>query len=342
MDNKIDEFSFNKALINCFLNINCLINYFKLNKIKCLTTFKNDENKKLSREFSYILFDFIDGNNNRQRPYNFDNFKNVFNNKNPNIFINSSENNIKRLFLLQKMHEELNEIDENEIIEEFESDQTVPEIELYKCKTAFESKNKSIISKNFYFSQAKITKCNKCNKLLYDFMIDNILIFNIEKTRIYKERKNEQFINLNIYDCFDFYTTEEKNIGENKKFCGKCNLEYNITNKISSFSLPEIFIIYLERENNKKFECTLQINDKFELFNKYEFKFNNMTEHIIPQYELIGIVVESEEDRGNFLSYSKYNEKWYLDNNSKFEIVAEFKDNIKNIPHLLIYQKTKE
>ena len=65
-------------------------------------------------------------------------------------------------------------------------------------------------------------------------------------------------------------------------------------------------------------------------------------EHNIPKYELIGIVVENEDDRGNFLSYSKCNEKWYLDNNSKFEIVDEFKNNIKNIPHLLIYQKAKE
>ena len=65
-----------------------------------------------------------------------------------------------------------------------------------------------------------------------------------------------------------------------------------------------------------------------------------MTEHNIPKYELIGIIVESEEDRGNFLSYSKCNKKWYLEN--KFEKVAEFKDNIKNIPYLLIYQKIKE
>ena len=169
------------------------------------------------------------------------------------------------LILLQQMHEELNEIDENGKFEEFESDQTYPEIELYKCKTAFESKNKSIISQNYYFSQAKILKCNKCNKLIYNFMIGNILIFDMEKIRIYKERKKEQFINLNIYDCFDFYTAEEKNGEENKKFCGICNLEYNITNKISSFLLPEIFIIYLERKYNKNLNVhfRLMIDLKF-------------------------------------------------------------------------------
>ena len=45
----------------------CLINYFKFNKINI----KNDENKKLTKEFSYILFDFLDENNNSQRPFNF-------------------------------------------------------------------------------------------------------------------------------------------------------------------------------------------------------------------------------------------------------------------------------
>ena len=338
INENIDEFSFNIALINCFFNIKCLIQHFQLNKIKYSTIPENNEQKKLLREFSYNLYNLHDEYNKENKALNFDCFKNILNEK--TIFIDSSKNNIKSLFLLKEIHNELNEVDIINTIETFDSDQTVPEIELYKCITDFECHNKSIIAQNFYFSQANITKCNKCGISIYKYIMQNILIFDLDKIKLYKgSQNNEPFNNLNLYDCFEYYTTEEKNKGENKNVCKKCNEEYKILNKICSFSLPEIFMIYFEGKKNMDFKY--KINNNFELLDKYIFKLNNITQHKMPKYELIGIVAKNEEENNHFINYSKYSEKWYL-YKSKIEKISEPIENIKDIPYLLIYQKIKE
>ena len=339
--NNTDAFSFNKAIINCLIRINCLIQHFQSNKLSYLQIQENDEKKKLLWAFTQILKD-------ENIKSDFDCFKSVLGEKN-NIFVDSLDNNKKSLFLLQEMHDELNEKDKTNITEEFDSDQSVPEIELYKCITDFECHNKSFISQNFYFCEAIISKCNKCNKSLYNFSMNSILSFNLDKIKLYKESKKEPFNSLDISDCFDFYTREQKYVGESKNICEKCNEEYKMYNKISSCLLPEIFIIYLEKEKNNKSAISLKIKCEFDNLDKYIFIFNNINKQQLPSYELIGIVIEKEEkeekekeEKNNFMSYSKKNKKWYLSNNSKFEEFSDIVENIKEVPSLLIYQKIKE
>ena len=336
--NNIDMFSFNKAIINCLIRINCLIQHFQSNKLSYLQIQENDEKKKLLWAFTQILKD-------ENIKSDFDCFKSVLGEKN-NIFVDSLDNNKKSLFLLQEMHDELNEKYKTNKTEEFDSDQSVPEIELYKCITNFECHNKSFISQNFYFCEAIISKCNKCNKSLYNFSMNSILSFNLDKIKLYKESKKEPFNSLDISDCFDFYTRGQKYKGESKNICEKCNKEYKMYNKISSCLLPEIFIIYLEKEKNNKSAISFKIKCEFDNLDKYIFIFNNINKQQLPSYELIGIVIEKEEkeekekeEKNNFMSYSKKNKKWYLYNNSKFEEFSGNVENIEEVPSLLIYQK---
>ena len=49
--NNIDMFSFNKAIINCLIRINCLIHHFQSNKLSYLQIQENDEKKKIIMGF---------------------------------------------------------------------------------------------------------------------------------------------------------------------------------------------------------------------------------------------------------------------------------------------------
>ena len=294
--------------------------------------------KKISKQFLEASNNLFDENKNLQ-PSNFDNFKEIINQES-NLFIESSENNVKYFFLYQKMHNELNEKNNVNEIEEFDSDQTVPEIELYKCINNFELKNKSIISDIFYFSQVNIKKCIKCGVCLYNFTMHNNLIFLLEKTKLYKESKQNPFESINLYDCFEYYTTKENKIFDNKMNCESCKEKYEISNKIST--LPEIFTIFLVREINNNIDYKFQINDEIEDLDKYMINFNEITGHEKQKYKLIGIIIENSKEKSKYISFCKSpidDKQWYLNDNSQIINNIDPFEEIKAIPYFLIYQK---
>ena len=333
------NFDFIKSVIQCLLNVNSLTNYFLSNKENFLSIPKNTEEKPFSKAFSETLYNSYDENNNKC-PYSLNSFQEIIKQE-KNNFIESSENNMKSFFIYERMHNELNEKDKNNKIDEFYSNQTDPEIEFYKCLNNFENRNKSIISDLFYFSEGNIKKCNQCNIALYNFTMHNFLIFPLYKIKLYKEKKNESFDKIDILDCFEYYITEENNNTDNKIVCKACNNEYEICNKISS--LPEIFTIFLDREeyNDLEFKIDYAIED----LDKYMIKFNNIIDNQKSKYELIGIVIRDgkEEKNGVFLNYSKFPDgKWHLYINNKFEFVSDPILEIKSIPYFLLYQKIKD
>ena len=248
------------------------------------------------------------------------------------------------LFLYQEMHKELNELDDNnEEFENFDSDQTDPEIEVFKCINNFQIKNKSIISDLFYFHQANITRCCNCGKTTYNFSMYNILIFPLEKTRLYKLTKENNFLNVNIFDCFECHTMDERNLPGNTMYCNSCKIEsdYLMSNKISS--LPEVFTIVLNRGNNLQFDVEFQISYIIEDLGRYMIKLNSNCNELNTRYELIGIVIHVGNSGldGHFYTYCKspVDRKWYSYNDSRVKYISDPIQEIKGIPYLLFYQK---
>ena len=151
---------------------------------------KNSQEKKISKAYSDVIYHLWD-NNNKKGYFSPDYFKKIIS-KEEKMFEGIAANDSKDLilFLYQNMHKELNEKEKHKN-SEIESDQTDPEIEIYKCRRNFESSNKSIISDLFYFDQGNITKCLNCGRLIYNFSMYNILIFPLEKTRFFKLNKQQ-------------------------------------------------------------------------------------------------------------------------------------------------------
>ena len=337
------------APLQCLSNISALTNYFLVNKEEFLLIPKYSNKKKICKAYSDVIYNLWDESNSKS---SFDPhyFKEIVGQENKNFEGNSAgDSKDLILFLYGIMHLELNEKNHNDIQEEdIISDGTIPSIELYKCRNHFYSQNKSIITDLFYFDKAQIQKCINCGELYYNFSIYNILIFPLEKVRLFKLQKERGFENVNIIDCFDCYTSEDKNNNPEKKLhCTKCNkdTDYTLYNIISSF--PEILTIILNRGHHLKFDVEFQISYTLENLERYMIKLedDNDKKIINIRYRLIGIIIHigKSGDEGHFYTYcrSPVDKKWYSYNDEKVKYISDPLGEIKGIPYLLFYEKIK-
>ena len=329
------------APLQCLSNIKPLTNYFLYNKELYLEIPKYSEEKKIAKAYSDVIYNLWDENNNKKE-FNPSYFIEILN-KEDKRFEAFKANDAKDfiLFLYSKMHKELNRKNKNEQVEEFKSDGTDPEVEYFKCKNNFESRNKSIISDTFYFDQVKIKKCLKCKTLIYKFSMYNILLFPLESVRLFKQK--DKTVNVNIFDCFEYYTNYKKENEQN--YCNKCqeNTDHDVSHKISTY--PKILTIILNRGNNLEFSVGFQITYLLEDLDKYMIKLESNKNQKNIRYELIGIVIHEGKsgEEGHFLTYCKspVDKKWYSYNDSRVKYLKEPLEAIKGIPYLLFYQKIK-
>ena len=174
----------------------------------------------------------------------------------------------------------------------------------------------------------------------------NFIIFPLEKTRLYKLKKQSNFLNVNIFDCFECVTAEERNLPGNTIFCNSCRTEsdYIICHKISSF--PEILTVILNRGRNLEFDVEFQISYIIDNLDRYMIKFNNNMDKQNIRYELIAIIIHAgnSDMSGHFFTFCKspINRKWYRYNDAIVEYISDPIQVIKGIPYLLFYQKLKD
>ena len=306
---------------------------------------------KITKAYTDVIFNLWDENS-KEQYFSPNYFKEILGSENK-MFEGISANDSKDLilFLYDRIHKELNERENNKYEEkEISSDQTNPSIELNKCRNFFKCTNKSIISDLFYFDQANITQCLNCHKSIYNFTMYNIIIFPLEKTRLYKANRQSNFLNVNIFDCFECYTQEERNIPGNTMYCKLCNSDsdFVISSKFSSF--PEILTIILNRGHNLQFDVEFQVNYIIEDLQEYMVNLSDKNNKEKPKpkesYELISIIIHIGNSGmdGHFYTYCKspVNRKWYWYNDAKVKEVDDPLESTKGIPYLLFYQKIKK
>ena len=331
------------AALQCLSNISSLTNYFLKNKNKFLNIPKYSNIEKISKAYSDVIYNLWDSNN-RKGVFSPKYFKEIIGKENE-MFKGNEANDSKDiiLFLYQEIHNELNERKNNSMAESFESNEYDPELEYFRLRHNFECRNKSIISDIFFYDQVNITKCLKCRKSVYDFSMYNIMIFPLEKTRIFKLKKDSNFLKVNIFDCFEYHTKEAKQIHKDKFYCKncKCNTDYEINSKISS--LPEILTVILNRGNNLEFNVEFQIDYILDNLENYIIKLDSNKEQLHTKYELIGIIIHigNSGNDGHFYAYCKspVDKNWYSYNDEKVRYIKDPIQEIGGIPYLLFYQK---
>ena len=233
------------------------------------------------------------------------------------------------LFLLEKMHNEL-----NKPINNIPDNNKVPNssnfIEVYKDFVYwFENKNKSIISDEFYFFTNNISTCQYCGTQIHNTQSNNILFFPLEEVRKYKNYKHN---NVAIKDCFDYYGKKEI---YPSFYCNSCKQNYQAISQTQIIRAPKTLIMNFNRGKGIEFNVNVIFEDYLNL-RKYVCDNNSPY-----YYELTGVICHfgSNDMGGHFIAYCKNcnNCEWYKYND---QIVTKCSFNeVKGtgLPYVLFY-----
>ena len=320
------------ATLQCFSNVVRLRqmlleeeNYNKLEKEKSRT-------KLLSFAFAEVLYNIWENNNNTNKYYAPENFKNVISKMNP-LFKGIAANDSKDLilFMLENMHNELNTksnmIQNNNITCNLDPRNFN---EVYKeFKDNYNNYNDSIISKEFYGFNDIQTKCGTCQTIIHNVQIYNILFFPLEEVRKFK---GYNFNTVSISDCFEY---NQKMEYYPLFYCNYCRNNCQAFSQTFLIDAPKTLIINLNRGKGIQFN----INIKFEEFlNLKNYVFNNQQ---IYYYELIGVLSHYGPSNmgGHFISFCKNSENgnWYKFNDAMVDLSSFDEVCNSGMPYVLFY-----
>ena len=316
------------ATLQCFSNIGRLKAYL-LNK----NIYQDlENNKNSSKKLSFALAEVLKNlwEKLEHRFYAPNSFKNLISEMNP-LFKGIAANDPKDLilFLLEKMHNEL-----NKPINNIPDNNKVPNssnfIEVYKDFFYwFENKNKSIISDEFYFFTNNISTCQYCGTQIHNTQSNNILFFPLEEVRKYKNYKHN---NVAIKDCFDYYGKKEI---YPSFYCNSCKQNYQAISQTQIIRAPKTLIMNFNRGKGIEFNVNV-------IFEEYLNLRKYVCDNISPYYyELTGVICHfgSNDMGGHFIAYCKNcnNCEWYKYND---QIVTKCSFNeVKGtgLPYVLFY-----
>lgn len=188
---------------------------------------------------------------------------------------------------------------------------------------------------------------SEINELFYGIHVTEIL--SIDKSIKHNAKPEQYFIidlplpnktNLNIYDCFNLYTTDEKMVGENAWFNDKTNKKEDITKRIRFWNFPDILVIAFNRFS---FDGKIKRKDNV-LFPLDDL---NLSEYVCGynpnayKYELYAVCNHSGGVyMGHYTAFIKnYTNNWYLFNDETISKVENPQKVISPMAYCLFYRK---
>ena len=325
--------SYINATLQCLFHIASLKDYFLNDKHYPVIMNKNAPLSNIfgniikimwtsTNEDYFFLNEFINTISRMNNPYNLSN--------------NDSKDLIN--FLLQALDNELhvhypsNEINLN--------NDNIP-CELYEFRKKYDYRKYSIISQTFFSEHYTFKHCQLCGFKNYVYCAKCIILFTLEKIRLYKQNINQKkFNSLSLNDCFDY--TEQPQIlnTQNKIYCQNCLSTTGILKYNKIYSCPEILTIIIERGNNS------DIHFSFPMYISLEKYVADKTYN--PYYDLISVLAYQITDMtyNHFVAYcrSPVNGEWFYYDDTIINICEknfENKIEINAIPYILFYQRRK-
>ena len=328
------------AIIQCFSNITRLRNELLNKDIYEFLEKNKNTNKKVSFALAEILKNlWINLNHKFFCP---EHFKEVINEMNP-LFKETAANNPENLvlFLLENLHNELNFPQINNINIANNQNYIIDNNNLNDLYNNFYrnffSKNKSIITNEFYGFLSKNVICGCCKNIKYNIQVYNILFFPLEEIRKYK---GHNFNIVNIYDCFDYYSEREE---INIFHCYNCNTNNKSLQLCKLLYCPHTIIINLNRGKGLQYNVNIVFEEYLNL-KKYIYAKDSPY-----YYELIGVICiigSNDNDNskgGHFIAYCKNsgNCGWYKYNDQNVSKTTFTEVKQIKFPYILIYSYIK-
>ena len=337
------------ATLQCLSHTIKLANYFLDKKNE-----KKIKKKKFSREFLEIIKKlWLKSYNNNKSYYEPYNFKKIISDMNP-LFEGVQANDAKDLinFILQELHEELNEpkikVDNNS----FNIDQYNERQMLFNFLEEFKKKQRSKISDIFFFIIETKTECLNCKQrflmngisdpiYLYNFQIMNFLIFPLEEVRKFKIIQYQQnFQEVNLIDCFNYYQKVDYMQGENQMWCKNCQHNSPSQYRTLIYSAPVDLILILNRGKGNIYDVKLNFDEILEIGN-FVYLYQQKNKSLI--YHLYAVVTHIGPSNmgGHFIAFCKspIDNLWYKYNDAIVELVGSFQDIVNFcVPYILFYE----
>lgn len=154
---------------------------------------------------------------------------------------------------------------------------------------------------------------------------------------------------INFYDCFEAFRTEEKLEKDNSWFCSKCQKNQEAFKKLEIYRAPNILIVQLKRfdfksENmydgmlkNKKNESLVIFPLENLDISKYVVEENSNKDSI---YDLCAISQHyGSLSSGHYTAFCKNRNEWYIFDDDRIIQVTDLNSIISRGAYILIFRK---
>ena len=349
--NKVVLIGLNNIGATCYMNatLQCLSNTRKLTEY-FLNNYKTDTNKTMSNEYYRVLKHLWDVNS-TNKSYSPNSFKEVLSKENP-LFAGIQANDSKDLinFLIERLHLELNFINQNKNNNNDCIDQLDQTNELSMLKIFIEEFNQkfnSPVSNLFYGILETKSRCQGCNIIKFNFQVYSFLEFPLQQVNQYYFNTGRRPLftpdgknpDVDLYECFEYNRKIDLMNGENQMFCNICNKLCDTLYSTTLYSGPNYLIINLNRGRGAVYECKVNFPEQLNIFNFVTFK------HGITAYELYAVICHlgPSSDSGHFVAYcrNRIDNKWYLYNDAFVNLCTRPKQYTEGMPYILFYKALK-
>ena len=336
------------SVLQCFCQIEDLINYFKYKeKVQLvIDKYKKEKKENLTSSFKLLIETLWPSNKDEYKKkllYNGTNYyfapydiKSKFYLFEPNFQKSIQPNDLINL-IINYLHSELGKNNQNIIHSQILLDYS-NENEVLKNFINDFKMNSSKISDIFYGVNQICYACPTCNSKIYEFKSFYALYFDLWNVISFKKENNynNNFSNiLNINDCLNYYRRNDKQNGKNI-FCQKCQTNSKCSKITSIYTSPKTLIISLNLQ--KEFQKQIKFNlEEYLNLSNYVVKATNQC-----IYDLKGIVA-CDLQTGQYIAFCKnpINHQWheYIE-----DLVILINNNIINeinnsfFPCILFYQ----
>ena len=326
------------ATIQSFSSIRELSSFFKEKYVP-------NKDKKMSYEYYTVIQNLWDIKN-HGKSYPPNSFKEVLSQLNP-MFAGVNANDSKDLinFLLEKFHEELNTGSNGN----FNSKLITPNDQKNEAKMLdiflkdYQERYKSIISNLFYGTIQTKSQCSNCKTIKYNFQIFSFLEFPLEqvnefcfKNGLRKYYNGTGNPDINLYECFHHYQNISTMNGDNQIYCNDCGKNCDALYGTFLYSMPNYFIINLNRGKNAVYKCNVIFPEILKLENFVKFNTINST------FQLKAVIchIGPSSMGGHFVAYCRHymDNNWYKYNDSFVTKCVDKKEYLNGMPYILFYQ----
>ena len=339
--NNIGATCYMNATLQCLSNTKKLTEYF-------LNIYKISPNKNMSNEYYKVLTNIWDRKINN-KSYSPNSFKDVLSQENP-LFAGIAANDSKDLinFLLERFHQELNieklnksKNNNNMIAQE---DQTNESSMLSLFLEEFKQKFNSPISNLFYGIIETKSQCLGCKIIKFNFQVYSFLEFPLQQVNeyFYNQGKkplytmNGQNPDVNLYECFEYYSKVDLMNGENQMYCNICNKLFDSFYSTVIYSGPNYLIINLNRGKGAVYQCKVNFPEQLNLINYITYKDGYTV------YGLYAVICHlgPSSMSGHFVAYCKnrMDNKWYLYNDAFVNPCTKPQQYNDGMPYILFYK----